>query len=45
MIVWFSMLQDRYTIDRVSQLALRIKTLELDDLIIYAAGQLYYKEG
>ena len=43
--VWFSTLQDRYTRERVSQLVLRIRTLEPDGLILYAAGQVYYKEG
>ena len=43
--VWFSMLLDRYTIERVSQLVLRIRTLEPDGLILYAAGQVYYRQG
>ena len=36
------MLKDGYTIERVSQLALRIRMLEPDGLILYAAGKVYY---
>jgi hypothetical protein len=39
------MLQDRYTIERVSQLALRIRTLEPDGLVLYAAGQVSHIKG
>ena len=31
--------------ERVSQLALRIRTLEPDGLILYATGQVNYREG